>query len=107
MAVYRVCVTTGPYLMAGTLDNILVTLVGTCGESPKQLLDRVGRDFATGSVSTEERGKSKPWKGRRGGDPGGGEGNSSGTHHILQNSGCPPTSFLFWSLSLLGMISPT
>uniref|UniRef100_G3U763 Arachidonate epidermal lipoxygenase 3 n=1 Tax=Loxodonta africana TaxID=9785 RepID=G3U763_LOXAF len=34
MAVYRVCVTTGPYLMAGTLDNISVTLVGTCGESP-------------------------------------------------------------------------
>lgn len=55
MAVYRVCVTTGPYLMAGTLDNISVTLVGTCGESPKQLLDRLGRDFAPGSVSTEER----------------------------------------------------
>ncbi|XP_004712982.1 hydroperoxide isomerase ALOXE3 isoform X1 [Echinops telfairi] len=50
MALYRVCVTTGPYLKAGTLDNISVTLVGTCGESPKQLLDRVGRDFATGSV---------------------------------------------------------
>ncbi|CAD7689730.1 unnamed protein product [Nyctereutes procyonoides] len=50
MAVYRVCVTTGPYLMAGTLDNISVTLVGTCGQSPKQLLDRLGRDFAPGSV---------------------------------------------------------
>uniref|UniRef100_A0A452URI6 Polyunsaturated fatty acid lipoxygenase ALOX15 n=1 Tax=Ursus maritimus TaxID=29073 RepID=A0A452URI6_URSMA len=50
MAVYRVCVTTGPYLMAGTLDNISVTLVGTCGESPKQLLDRLGRDFTPGSV---------------------------------------------------------
>ncbi|XP_077924018.1 hydroperoxide isomerase ALOXE3 isoform X1 [Halichoerus grypus] len=50
MAVYRVCVTTGPYLRAGTLDNISVTLVGTCGESPKQLLDRLGRDFAPGSV---------------------------------------------------------
>ncbi|XP_049717075.1 hydroperoxide isomerase ALOXE3 isoform X3 [Elephas maximus indicus] len=50
MAVYRVCVTTGPYLMAGTLDNISVTLVGTCGESPKQLLDRMGRDFAPGTV---------------------------------------------------------
>ncbi|XP_057571104.1 hydroperoxide isomerase ALOXE3 isoform X5 [Hippopotamus amphibius kiboko] len=49
MAVYRVCVTTGAYLMAGTLDNISVTLVGTCGESPKQRLDRVGRDFAPGS----------------------------------------------------------
>ncbi|XP_029784662.1 hydroperoxide isomerase ALOXE3 [Suricata suricatta] len=50
MAVYRVCVTTGSYLMAGTLDNISVTLVGTCGESPKQRLDRLGRDFAAGSV---------------------------------------------------------
>ncbi|XP_004857531.1 hydroperoxide isomerase ALOXE3 [Heterocephalus glaber] len=50
MAVYRLCVTTGPYLKAGTLDNISATLVGTCGESPKQLLDRVGRDFTPGSV---------------------------------------------------------
>ncbi|KAJ8783727.1 hypothetical protein J1605_008770 [Eschrichtius robustus] len=50
MAVYRVCVGTGPYLMAGTLDSIFVTLVGTCGESPKRRLDRVGRDFAPGSV---------------------------------------------------------
>uniref|UniRef100_A0A8C5XT42 Arachidonate epidermal lipoxygenase 3 n=1 Tax=Microcebus murinus TaxID=30608 RepID=A0A8C5XT42_MICMU len=50
MAVYRLCVTTGPYLMAGTLDNISVTLVGTCGESPKQRLDRIGRDFTAGSV---------------------------------------------------------
>lgn len=60
MAVYRVCVTTGAYLGAGTLDNISVTLVGMYGESPKQLLDRVGRDFAPGSVSTEERGRSTP-----------------------------------------------
>ncbi|XP_061032841.1 hydroperoxide isomerase ALOXE3-like [Eubalaena glacialis] len=52
MAVYRVCVGTGPYLMAGTLDSIFVTLVGTCGESPKRRLDRVGRDFAPGSGST-------------------------------------------------------
>uniref|UniRef100_H3BJ21 Arachidonate lipoxygenase 3 n=1 Tax=Mus musculus TaxID=10090 RepID=H3BJ21_MOUSE len=50
MAVYRLCVTTGSYLKAGTLDNIYATLVGTCGESPKQKLDRVGRDFASGSV---------------------------------------------------------
>ena len=55
MALYRVRVTTGPYLMAGTLDNIFVTLVGTCGESPKQRLDRIGRDFASGSVSRGER----------------------------------------------------
>ncbi|TKC47987.1 hypothetical protein EI555_000274 [Monodon monoceros] len=40
MAVYRVCVGTAPYLMAGTLD-IFVTLVGTCGESPKRRLDHV------------------------------------------------------------------
>lgn len=53
MAVYRVRVTTGTYLGAGTLDNVSVTLVGTCGESPKQLLDRMGRDFTPGSVSTE------------------------------------------------------
>lgn len=58
MAVYRVRVTTGAYLGAGTLDNISVTLVGMCGESPKQLLDRMGRDFAPGSVSTEERGRA-------------------------------------------------
>lgn len=58
MAVYRVSVTTGPYLMAGTLDNISITLVGTCGESPKQLLDHLGRDFTRGSVSTEERARS-------------------------------------------------
>lgn len=55
MAVYRLCVTTGSYLKAGTLDNIYATLVGTCGESPKQKLDRVGRDFAAGSVSREAR----------------------------------------------------
>lgn len=60
MAVYRVCVTTGAYLGAGTLDSISVTLVGMGGESPKQLLDRMGRDFAPGSVSTEERGRSTP-----------------------------------------------
>lgn len=57
MAVYRVCVTTGSYLKAGTLDNISVTLVGTCGESPRQRLDRMGRDFTAGSVSTEGRGR--------------------------------------------------
>ncbi|XP_055450255.1 hydroperoxide isomerase ALOXE3 isoform X2 [Psammomys obesus] len=50
MAVYRLCVTTGSYLKAGTLDNIYATLVGTCGESPRRKLDHVGRDFAKGSV---------------------------------------------------------
>lgn len=72
MAVYRLCVTTGPYLKAGTMDNISATLVGTCGESPKQRLDRVGRDFASGSVSTKER--EKPLRGRARRHPEGGEG---------------------------------
>lgn len=77
MAVYRVCVTTGPYLMAGTLDNISVTLVGTCGQSPKQLLDRLGRDFAPGSVSMEER-EGGPAGSGPAGDPVRGEGHSPG-----------------------------
>lgn len=67
MAVYRVRVTTGSYLRAGTLDNISVTLVGTCGESPKQLLDRMGRDFTPGSVSTER--EERPLKCRAGRGP--------------------------------------
>lgn len=46
------CVTTGHYFKAGTMDSISVTLVGTCGESPKQVLDHPGRDFTPGSVST-------------------------------------------------------
>ena len=87
MAVYRVCVGTGPYLMAGTLDSIFVTLVGTCGESPKRRLDRVGRDFAPGSVSGGER-EEPPRGAGRTGDPEGGEGLSSRAHQILQNSGC-------------------
>uniref|UniRef100_A0A8C6C9N4 Arachidonate epidermal lipoxygenase 3 n=1 Tax=Monodon monoceros TaxID=40151 RepID=A0A8C6C9N4_MONMO len=55
MAVYRVCVGTAPYLMAGTLD-IFVTLVGTCGESPKRRLDHVGRGFAPGEREEPPRG---------------------------------------------------
>uniref|UniRef100_A0A8C9EEV3 Arachidonate epidermal lipoxygenase 3 n=1 Tax=Phocoena sinus TaxID=42100 RepID=A0A8C9EEV3_PHOSS len=67
MAVYRVCVGTAPYLMAGTLDNIFVTLVGTCGESPKRQLDRVGRGFAPGEREEPPRGAERT------GDPEGGE----------------------------------
>lgn len=82
MAVYRVCVGTAPYLMAGTLDNIFVTLVGTCGESPKRRLDRVGRGFAPGEREEPPRGAERT------GDPEGGEGLSSRAHQILQYSGC-------------------
>lgn len=67
MAVYRVRVTTGPYLGAGTLDNISVILVGMYGESPKQLLDRMGRDFTPGSVSTER--EERPLRCRAGRGP--------------------------------------
>uniref|UniRef100_A0A6I8PJS0 Arachidonate epidermal lipoxygenase 3 n=1 Tax=Ornithorhynchus anatinus TaxID=9258 RepID=A0A6I8PJS0_ORNAN len=50
MVLYKVKVATGPFLKAGTTDSISVTLVGTCGESPKQLLDHIGKDFAPGAV---------------------------------------------------------
>ncbi|KAM9001748.1 hydroperoxide isomerase ALOXE3 [Sarcophilus harrisii] len=50
MVVYRVRVATGPYFLAGTLDSISVTLIGTDAESPKQLLDHIGRDFTPGAV---------------------------------------------------------
>lgn len=104
MAVYRVCVTTGPYLMAGTLDNISVTLVGTCGESPKQLLDRLGRDFTPGSVSTEEKEEGPvraSWQGTLK------EGRVIPPGSFLQpcrTQGAGPDllTSLFWSLSFLG-----
>ncbi|XP_027713055.1 hydroperoxide isomerase ALOXE3 isoform X2 [Vombatus ursinus] len=50
MVVYRLRVATGPYFLAGTLDSISVTLVGTNTESHKQLLDHIGRDFTPGAV---------------------------------------------------------
>ncbi|XP_066486517.1 hydroperoxide isomerase ALOXE3-like [Tiliqua scincoides] len=40
--VYKVQVTTGKGLQSGTFDSISITLVGTNGESPKQLLNQVG-----------------------------------------------------------------
>ncbi|KAM9608562.1 polyunsaturated fatty acid lipoxygenase ALOX15B-like [Morphnus guianensis] len=49
MAVYRVRVSTGPQALAGTLDAVAVTLVGTRGCSPRTPLDRWGLDFACGS----------------------------------------------------------
>lgn len=51
MATYKVRVATGTDLLSGTLDNISLTIVGTQGESHKQLLNHFGRDFATGAVS--------------------------------------------------------
>uniref|UniRef100_A0A8D2LWV8 Arachidonate lipoxygenase 3 n=1 Tax=Varanus komodoensis TaxID=61221 RepID=A0A8D2LWV8_VARKO len=40
--IYKVQVTTGKGLLTGTFDSISITLVGTNGESPKHLLNRVG-----------------------------------------------------------------
>uniref|UniRef100_A0A8D0HPJ9 Arachidonate lipoxygenase 3 n=1 Tax=Sphenodon punctatus TaxID=8508 RepID=A0A8D0HPJ9_SPHPU len=49
MATYKVQVSTGKGLLTGTFDSISITLVGTYGESPKQLLNRIGTDFSQGS----------------------------------------------------------
>ena len=51
MAAYKVKVATGTDLLSGTMDSISLTIVGTRGESHKQLLNHFGRDFATGAVS--------------------------------------------------------
>lgn len=51
MATYKVKVATGTDFFSGTLDSISLTIVGTEGESHKQLLNHFGRDFATGAVS--------------------------------------------------------
>lgn len=51
MATYKVKVATGTDLLSGTMDSISLTIVGTQGESHKQLLNHFGRDFATGAVS--------------------------------------------------------
>ncbi|XP_014382444.1 hydroperoxide isomerase ALOXE3 [Alligator sinensis] len=51
MALYKVQVTTGKWLLAGTLDSIYITLVGTEGQSPKHLLDKFGLDFTREAVS--------------------------------------------------------
>lgn len=50
MATYKVKVATGTDFFSGTLDSISLTIVGTQGESHKQLLNHFGRDFATGAV---------------------------------------------------------
>ncbi|XP_062840582.1 hydroperoxide isomerase ALOXE3 isoform X1 [Anolis carolinensis] len=51
---YNVRVTTGNFVQSGTRDFILITLVGTEGESPKTALDNWGVDFYTGAVSDYE-----------------------------------------------------
>ncbi|EFB18795.1 hypothetical protein PANDA_010092, partial [Ailuropoda melanoleuca] len=50
MAAYKVKVATGTDLLSGTMDSISLTIVGTRGQSHKQLLNHFGRDFATGAV---------------------------------------------------------
>ncbi|XP_040484154.1 arachidonate 12-lipoxygenase, 12R-type [Ursus maritimus] len=50
MAAYKVKVATGTDLLSGTMDSISLTIVGTQGQSHKQLLNHFGRDFATGAV---------------------------------------------------------
>ncbi|XP_047563581.1 arachidonate 12-lipoxygenase, 12R-type isoform X2 [Lutra lutra] len=50
MAAYKVKVATGTDLLSGTMDSISLTIVGTRGESHKQLLNHFGRDFATGAI---------------------------------------------------------
>ncbi|XP_034503165.1 arachidonate 12-lipoxygenase, 12R-type [Ailuropoda melanoleuca] len=49
MAAYKVKVATGTDLLSGTMDSISLTIVGTRGQSHKQLLNHFGRDFATGA----------------------------------------------------------
>lgn len=51
MAEYKLEVTTGNMMTAGTFDHIYVTLIGTGGESERTELDNFGVDFQTGMVS--------------------------------------------------------
>nr|XP_034991728.1 hydroperoxide isomerase ALOXE3-like isoform X2 [Zootoca vivipara] len=54
MAAYKVQVATGDILLAGTYSTVSITLVGARGESPKQRLDHLGRDFVRGAVDDYE-----------------------------------------------------
>lgn len=49
--IYKVQVTTGQGLLAGTFDSIFITLVGTNGESSKYPLNQAGTTCIQGSVS--------------------------------------------------------
>ncbi|NXI37605.1 LX15B lipoxygenase, partial [Galbula dea] len=51
MATYCVRVATGPQPLAGTMDSVAITLVGTHGCSPRTPLDGWGPDFTCGSRS--------------------------------------------------------
>lgn len=53
MAEYKVEVTTGNLVKAGTDDHVYVTLFGINGQSERTELDNFGRDFRTGGVSQE------------------------------------------------------
>ncbi|KAK0133056.1 Arachidonate 15-lipoxygenase B [Merluccius polli] len=59
MAVYKLEVTTGDMLSAGTSDHIFATLVGTDGVSKHTELDNYGLDFRTSQTSSYKV-KTKP-----------------------------------------------
>ncbi|XP_078527059.1 hydroperoxide isomerase ALOXE3-like isoform X2 [Lissotriton helveticus] len=50
MALYKVMVETGSFLLAGTFDNISITLVGLQEVGAKSKLDNFGRDFLPGAT---------------------------------------------------------
>ncbi|XP_060538650.1 polyunsaturated fatty acid lipoxygenase ALOX15B-like [Pantherophis guttatus] len=52
--VYKVRVATGKLWGSGTFDSVSITLVGLKGESPRQLLDKTGKDFIPGAVDDYE-----------------------------------------------------
>ncbi|KAH0626128.1 hypothetical protein JD844_000909 [Phrynosoma platyrhinos] len=51
---YKVRVATGTFWGSGTFDAISITLVGSRGESPKQRLNNMGKDFIPGAVDEYE-----------------------------------------------------
>ncbi|KAG8430635.1 hypothetical protein GDO86_020235 [Hymenochirus boettgeri] len=54
MFLYKVEITTGKQLLAGTMDDIYAALIGSYGETTKQRLDNIGFDFLPGSVREYE-----------------------------------------------------
>ncbi|XP_039193925.1 polyunsaturated fatty acid lipoxygenase ALOX15B-like [Crotalus tigris] len=52
--VYKVQVATGKLWGSATFNSVSITLVGLKGESPKQLLDKTGKDFIPGAVDNYE-----------------------------------------------------
>uniref|UniRef100_A0A8D0HEH0 Uncharacterized protein n=1 Tax=Sphenodon punctatus TaxID=8508 RepID=A0A8D0HEH0_SPHPU len=51
MSRYKVQVATGLFLGSGTANSMSITLVGSRGESDKTLLNRLGKNFAPGTVN--------------------------------------------------------